>query len=316
MNLFNKSGTIRKRRVEKNQTIEELAWGICDETTLGRYERGKVDPSVEKLSLILEKLDIKNQGMVVSHEISLFSDNDCYEEFEKLLHDKKLEEINIRLEKYESGMEINNTIEKKQFLERIKLFMSMDRGELYIHELEDLLMESIGDYSSGKISLTNIYNETELYILNDIAIGYWDLGRRDLALNIYKDLIEYFKNFIYNQDSVICNKICLNYSNYLGLSGNYQDSIKTCLDTIRWMQNNTTQDLMYVFIFNIGWNYYYLWKRTGDFKLKEKAEAYIEKALALGNYYHENEDTINIMRQFYQNEITSTPSSSSNDTGR
>lgn len=115
MNLFNKSGTIRKRRVEKNQTIEELAWGICDETTLGRYERGKVDPSVEKLSLILEKLDIKNQGMVVSHEISLFSDNDCYEEFEKLLHDKKLEEINIRLEKYESGMEINNTIEKNSF---------------------------------------------------------------------------------------------------------------------------------------------------------------------------------------------------------
>lgn len=306
MTLFDKGGTIRNRRVEKNQTIEELAWGICDETTLGRYERGKVEPSVEKLSLILEKLDIKDRGVVVSHEISLFSDNDCYEEFEKLLHDKRLEELNIRLEKYISGMEKRNSIEKEQFLGRIKLFMSMDRGELYINELENLLMKSIGDYSSGKISLTNIYNETELHILNDIAIGYWDLGREELALNIYKDLMEYFKNFIYYQDSVIITKICLNYSNYLGLSQNYEDSIRICLDTIRWMQNNTTQDLMYVFIFNIGWNSYYLWKRSGDFKLREKAKDYIEMALALGNYYHESESTINIMKQFYQNEITST----------
>lgn len=76
------------------------------------------------------------------------------------------------------------------------------------------------DYDNGIFSIVRIYNETELNLLNDIAIAYSREGQISKALEIYKRLTDYFDKSIDNSESLIIIKILINYANKLGQTKN------------------------------------------------------------------------------------------------
>ena len=95
-------------------------------------------------------------------------------------------------------------------------------------------MLSIPDYNEGDFSLNRVFNLTELHILNDISIAYWKCDKKNIALNIYIKLIDYFETAVFIRESRIVIKIMINYSNYLGQMGNHEKSIEVCREGIRW----------------------------------------------------------------------------------
>ena len=76
-----KSELIKSRRIELGITREELAEGICDVSTLLRYELGILEPTDEKFDAIQRKLDLKGNKCILPYNICLLytspSPRDC-----------------------------------------------------------------------------------------------------------------------------------------------------------------------------------------------------------------------------------------------
>lgn len=283
-----KSELIKSRRIELGLTREELADGICDVSTLLRYELGILEPTDEKFEQIQRKLDSSGNKCVLPYNMSLFLDIENYIEYENMLQMKELEDLQEQLDRWRKEIEESGSIEGEQFIRRIELFEYIDEPEVYLEELEALIKLSVKDYEKGVFSLNRVFNLTELHILNDIATAYCKCGNKDMALDLYKRLMDYYQTSVHIKESNIISKTLINYSNLLGQIGNYEESINVCRIGVNWSMKNDCQPMLYNYLFNIGWNLHQMSLQTKDEVLKEKARLYIQASYDLGVFFNES----------------------------
>lgn len=298
--VFDKKEIIGKTRKTQGLTREDLSDGICDVSSLKRYEKGTINPPDDKYYDLLKKMGKNGNRYVLPCEMGLFINKHIYDEFELLLNKHDYFVINERLEKIKSGMNEDFTVEYEQFVERIRLLNVREKEHKECHgALEILLQKSIKDYKIGKFPTDLMINETELHILNDIGIALWQSGKWEMAIEHYEKLDKYFMNAECVDDSIIYIKVLINYSNCLGQAKQYKKSIEICRKGIWQSQKNKTQNQIHTFLFNIGWNYYYMYLDSRDEDYKNRAECYVKAALTLCKKMNESGLVLEEMSNFY-----------------
>lgn len=300
---FNKGKMTEEKRKELHISREELADGICDTSTLTRFEKGKISISPERYEKLQLKLGQPTQQYALRQDMGLFIDYQCYEEYEKLLRLKTNDELVEQINKIDTQIPDLNGIEKEQFIGRIRLFEIASNHEKYINELEKLLKKSVGEYEDGVISENRIYNYTELSLVHSIAIAYSKSGNRKKSIQIYEQLYNYFDKAITIKDNRIYNKIIISYSNQLGLSGEYEKSLEVLFKGLKWIELNSSQEMIYNYYFNIGWLLNEIGKKENSRNYIGLAKELIEEAIALAGYFEESPRAIKQMNEYYDREF-------------
>ena len=133
-----------------------------------------------------------------------------------------------------------------------------------------------------KLSDSELFSSTELAILNNIAHSQYyifDLDNsniyyKDQALNIMWFLKRYYENNILNfKDNLLYSIILFNLSNWLGLNGNFNESLE--LSKLGYEIENNSLDYKNRHLFNIAYNLASLGNLESATNLFKKAFALI-----------------------------------------
>ncbi len=300
---FNKVEFSQNKRKELGISREKLADGICDTTTLMRFEKGKINISEDKYEKLQIKLGQPIESFSLPQGLGLFVDYLDYVEYEKLLRNRSKDILVENVSELERRIQDFTGIEKHQFIGRIKLFSIKEDKERYLNCLEDLLRESVPEYNNRIIPQNRIYNCTELSLLLSIAIAYKNLGEFDNALELYEQIMKYYSTAVSLRDDLVYNKIVVAYSNCLGLAGQYDKSMELIFDALSWMQKNSSQEMLFNYLFNVGWLLEEMWKKNNINEYHIKARKVIEQSIALAEFFDESEKAIKQMKNYYDKEF-------------
>lgn len=308
MGEYNKSAVIKYTRQAKGLTQEELSEFICDPVTLSRYENGQLNPTDDKFFRLMQKMG--ERGDIYSFPVQ------C----EMVGLQEKMQDLLLAIEKknWSEVEEIKNRIEKehymsmeypenRQYIGRVEIILKIRRGEISkkeaVKQFEELLKQTIAGYDkiSGDIKMERmILSETEVMLLYSIATYCIDINELEKAENIFKRLR---KSFL--QEDVIHNEkprylINTNYSDLLGLTGRYDESIDICKEEIQWLLENNKTNCLFNFYFNIGW---VIKKKVEEgIETKDKlrqAKCYVWIAYQLAKNYPEYQEYLKTIQEFY-----------------
>lgn len=299
MSEFKRNVLIKRRREELGMTREELAEGICDVSTLYRFESGRIELKDSTIQDLQEMMDKCGGVYVLSLNDALFIDEEDYYLYEKYLHGREYGKAKSVVEN-ENKLEVEDGTEKTQIIGMINVFAGERNSLFCLDELEKLLGLSVLEYKDGYFPMYRIYNYTELSLLNSIAVMSWNCKNVDKTFRIYGKLMEYFDNAMYNRDNRIYNKIIINYSNYLGLSGRYEKSIAIMKDGLSRLKKNATQDMMYNYIFNVGWILYQLYKENRRREYYDLAKKCVYESYCLCKMFDDPESSISVIEKYYK----------------
>ncbi len=303
MGEHSKAAILKYTRKYSGMTQEQLAENICDPVTLARYESGKLEPTDDKFEQLMLKMGMSGEQYVlpihdgtVEHRMK----NILYA-FERKEFDVAREELELVKadEKFDP-----DTPENRQYVQRIELNMSYRKGEIDSEEMLAGLIEALKitfpEYNEEHFHVYRLFTETEVLLINNIALLYWEMGKKELAIHLHENIEEYY------QPKVVINDykpryICLvNYSNFLGLLERYDESIEICKKGIQWLLFYNKSNLLYNFYFNIGWNI--MKKIEVELEkdvMKKSAQCYIWLAMLLCDIYPENKNNLQMIEKYY-----------------
>ncbi len=233
---------IRQRRKELNLSQEDLAYGICEVSTLSRIENGRCTPSRSKINALLQRL-----GLPEERYYAIVSKNE--KEIEALK--KEVVACNV-MHQPQKGYELLEQLEKlcesddfltKQFILRSRILLGDLDGSIsdYTKQVELLLQAikiTVPDFSIDRIN-DFLYTFDEIKIINQLASTYSDMNELDVALQIFAQLIKYIEKHFHEvlTGNGVLPMVLYNYARTLNLSKQHNKSIeiseqgrRTCVD--------------------------------------------------------------------------------------
>lgn len=184
---------IRKTRIAKGITQEELSDGICAQESLARIEKGR-SPRDKKMYEIMEKMNRKKERIcsVISAE-----KYECLEIKRKVagsIHHLEFDEAEQFLKKLE-GMLDTRIEENYQYMEAERIKVLYQKGKMdwrtCVKRLEELLDLTL-DWKNKKEIPVGITAE-ENSILNQIALISYENGEQERAIQILSEQVEMFR---------------------------------------------------------------------------------------------------------------------------
>lgn len=305
---YRKSLLLKQRRIEVGLTRESLSEGVCDVTTLLRYENGVLDPSDEKYMELMSRMDNDIEMYQLSYETGKIIDVEEYRKWEEFFQKHKEEEVIDEILSC-SGYDVIKGSEAQQYYDRFMLYKKYYCNKeidafCYIKKLEEIVSRTIREYKEGNYSINKLLTETEIYILNDIAIAYIDIKKYDFAEKIYMKLREYFKSEQAGVMELARYKIMINYSNLLGQMGKYKESYEVCNDLLYSALINTKQKLLFNPLFNMGWNIMESIKKKTPIGTIGQAREFINSSCLLCRYYNESEVAQKVMSDYFKSNFS------------
>lgn len=187
---------IKNCRIANGLSQETLSGDICSPETLSRIESGKRAPSMKNFESLTKRMGI-NKDLYSS-----FISTENFEIFEKKRELTKL----ITLHHFEEAEEIFNELvneledsvpENKQFLLQYRTLIDYRMKKLTNEEAlngyEKALRYTMKNY--GITSIKNIYiSRDQVILINQIALTYYELGFKEKAIDILKDVIYNYEN--------------------------------------------------------------------------------------------------------------------------
>lgn len=289
---FNKSQIMHSSRLFHKYTRAAASEGICDELTLLRYEGGHISVSPKNFYEIMTRMGECGETVILPYtqddiyiinlqnKISRSQQKHDYVECENYLNEL------INYDKFDTTI-----IENKQYIERLHLLIAYKKGlisnEERVIKLIQILQYTFKGYNGDTFPKHRVFSSTELSILNNIATTYQKLDKTDLALTLFENLFNYYKNMINLETSKPLYNILINYANLLGDKDQYDKCIEVCLLGIEWLNHRNTQNLLYYFYFYIGYCLLIKFKLTTDKKFFNKGKTYIDLSYNLCCFFPE-----------------------------
>ena len=225
---------IRQRRLELGLKQCELCEGICEPVTMSRLESGKQTPGSNKLRMLMQRLGLpderyyalvsKNELRISELQTEIVSSNVLHDSFRGL---EKIEELEAIAEP--------NDNQVRQFILRSRAIL----GKLVDGKVEPYSLEEKLEMLFEAIRLTSPYFDIdhigkglycidEVKVINQIANIYSKQGKREQALQIFVQLIEYIKQHFHNvkQSGGLLPLVSFNYARELDLDGQYEKAIE------------------------------------------------------------------------------------------
>lgn len=190
--LYLEKEIIAKNRRALGLTQEQLSENICSRETLSRIERGRKahGRNFQKLAERLAWTKGKR-----SNEMSCWNHKALEEKYEidRLINLYRYEEAKERLKRFPQ----QSSKEGKQYVLYMTTVAEQWLGEKSPEEVLELLWKAL----KMTLPLRNLENMTdyvltkqEVFILNGIGIVYGENGQREKAIQIYKNILECYKN--------------------------------------------------------------------------------------------------------------------------
>lgn len=225
---------IKKRRLELKLTQEQLCEGICEPITISRLENGKQTPSMNKLRVLLQRLDLpedkyyallsKNEMQISDLQTEIVSCNVFKDSQRGLPKIAELEELSDPDDHL-----------LHQFILRSKVLLGKKENEQIIpytyEEKLDMLFEAIRltapNFDIDAI-YEGLYSIDEVKVINQIALVYSDLKQHKKAIDIYYQLLKYIKKHFQNilQSDGLLPLVAFNYARELDLVGRYAEAVE------------------------------------------------------------------------------------------
>lgn len=240
MNEFKIGTYIRKRREELRLSQEELALGVCSPSTLSRIENNQQDPSRSLTRQLLGRLSLPQERFIALWDPKSISvaalmreiNNDMIR-FRRAQREERpqiQEQIREKMEELEE-LAVPDDRGTRQFLLSIDARLDGPDGPRSIEERLAMQLEAIRltcptfdpeDFRRGH------YNWDECLLINQIACSYSDAGRRERAIDMYRQLLWYIEKNnkeLAGYGSRFC-MIAYNYAIHLGLDKQYEKAIE------------------------------------------------------------------------------------------
>lgn len=262
MQLYELGETLRRRRRTLKMSQEEVACGLCASNTVHRIEAGLQTPRPDLLRKLLQRLKLpetwfftlapSDQAEISRLERALV----CYNtDFESALPEDRaairqkalatLRELETLLEqKRKTSPEETDAVTRQEIL-RSRVLLGKEDG-FYSHQEELRMLTDALHMTLPRFSLENmqnqLYTETEIKLLNQLAISYIRAEKHQQAIAILRPLSAYLLNDI---DSSSANwlhapLVLSNYARELAVTGQYGEAIQAanrtwdiCLDNAR-----------------------------------------------------------------------------------
>lgn len=225
---------IKKRRLELKLTQEQLCEGICEPITISRLENGRQTPSMNKLRVLLQRLDLpedKYYALLSKNEMQV---SDLQTE---IVSCNVLKDSERGLPKIDELEEIADPDDPliHQFILRSKVLLGKKENEQIIpytyEEKLDMLFEAIRltapNFDIDAI-YEGLYSIDEVKVINQIATVYSDLKQHKKAIDIYYQLLKYIKKHFQNilQSGGLLPLVAFNYARELDLVGRYAEAVE------------------------------------------------------------------------------------------
>lgn len=225
---------IKKRRQELKLTQEQLCEGICEPITISRLENGRQTPSMNKLRVLLQRLDLpedKYYALLNKNEMQV---SDLQTE---IVSCNVLKDSERGLPKIDELEEIADPDDPliRQFILRSKVLLGKRENEQIIpytyEEKLDMLFEAIRltapNFDIDAI-YEGLYSIDEVKVINQIATVYSDLKQHKKAIDIYYQLLKYIKKHFQNilQSGGLLSLVAFNYARELDLVGRYAEAVE------------------------------------------------------------------------------------------
>lgn len=207
MEIYRVGERIKEERIRRNLSQEELCHGVCAVVTLSRIENGMQKPSLKVEEALLEKLGCSTENLVfyASHE-----------EVEK--HKLELEltvlamhrqPIGDKLEQYKKLINVkdagNRVDLERQFALTIEavhaLYARTWEVDRVSDQLEEALSISIPNYKERGVKAVKLLTNTEITIINNLAIAFDRKGETEQAVKLLYYLVTYIENGNLNIDT-------------------------------------------------------------------------------------------------------------------
>ena len=259
MGEYSKAAVIKYTRKATGMTQEELSEGICEPVTISRYENGLLNPSDEKFVRLMQKMGENGNTCLLPLHCEMADLQKEMEKMMNLLERADWDEVENQKRKMEQEFQLSlDYPENRQYLKRIEVVVNYKKGRISVREaieqLKDALCETLKIREPEDLPIYRILRETEVMIVYNLATYYEAYGDRKKALRIYHRLDQYFKREDMVNDYKPRYLVYVGYSNILGLSGKYDESIAICKREIEFMREKGILKYLYNFYFNIGWN--------------------------------------------------------------
>lgn len=238
MSVCNIGEYIKEKRQRMGLTQKQLCSGICALPTMSRIESGERLPNREIALQLFQRLGISSEiyfNYTTKTDLEVLDLINQARQSYIVRDTETVKELFLQLK----GRYENIAVVEKQFCRLLETVLKIDSNELsYENALlvfEDILRMTCPDYRLD--NLPRLMSFEEITALNNIAICYAHMDRRDISINIYYAMKAYYEN--YGSGSVEARitlpTMYFNFSNQLGLSGRYDECVRICEDSIKFM---------------------------------------------------------------------------------
>lgn len=285
---------LRKCRMEKGITQEELSEGICTPGSLSKMENGRREPSYSKFVALMQRM-----GEWTEHY-------ECFigEKHYKICELQKKIQNSIYRHDYETARKWITEFEQEiqafpeeviyhQFLrlERYICSQKKETREADIQELNEILRMTVPEY--GKKKLYELFlSYQELTIVNNIALGYMKIGNLSEGIRLLEHLKEYIEEHysISYMKMGLYSMIILNLVKYLGQAGRFQEGIEEAEKAIGQLAESGNTLYNAELHFDIAWMLVKMNKKEKEEEIRKRLLiAYYSE---LGNRQHQRAEHI------------------------
>ncbi len=303
MAIYNLGAYMRAKREELGLTQDDVCEGICSAATYSRIESGMRTPQRDTAIAIFQRL-----GFAATF-YSCYTSEDDMKLAEKIYRINETFVIGKKDEAYRLFDELTSMIDihtakmAKSDRQYCLLFDTVRKVESGEWSYEKALEEEIKiiQITRPNFSLDRfprVLSYEEILTLNNMAIAYGRTDRRDIAIDIYKKVLEFHKRRL--SDTVESLRtvfmIISNLAKYLCMEGRYTECIRICEKGIEGMKCSGRYrflpTVMYVYAFALVNR-----NNKGDM---EKAEQSAKKAYILAATINVEQSDIDLFRRFYE----------------
>lgn len=281
---------LKHERKSRKISQGEVSKGLCSVSSLSRIESGKQLPS-RKLSVAL----FSRMGLYLDEKLILMTNIEhrrwqLEREIANKYCDNNFEFKNL-LDEYENLGEMEH-LEKQHFLFLSFLYESKHNVplEILLQKLFSILEMTVEDFSFDLQLHEKYLTNIEILLLNNIALLSYDLGKKEEAMNLMKNLLEYYRRKPTEKREYLRNVplLIFNLTNWLGLAGLYEEGLKLSEEGIELCKKEKLLQWFPKLIFNKGYCLFFLGK-------KEEAEIIMNEACILINSMNLHDEVLTVI---------------------
>lgn len=235
---------LRKRRKALGKTQEELAEGLCSPITISRIENGRQNVDFGLLKLLLQRLRLPESWvytLVSTHQADIarlqkqvVSRNVSY------LQAAPGEQPRLWWEAIEKIQDLERQVDSGDFstrqeILRSRVLLGREDGPYACQEAAELLTDAL------RLTLPNfqlkklrdgMYTETEIKLINQLAVSYIHAGAHHQAIDILRPLLDYLRgdNETNPGNWLHVPMVAYNYARELCAVGRYSAAVDVAME--------------------------------------------------------------------------------------